>query len=131
MADRLTDVTLPDLRDLDRRLAALAGRDGPRIRSLADAAAARVARKAARRSAAFADRTGRLRSSLVVRRSRGRVQLRADAPHAALVELGHGGPHPAPPHPFLVPAVMSAPGEQLRAAAKVAERELRKLLHRS
>lgn len=23
------------------------------------------------------------------------------APHAHLVEFGHGGPHPAPPHPFI------------------------------
>jgi HK97 gp10 family phage protein len=27
-----------------------------------------------------------------------------DAPHAHLVEDGHGGPHPAPPHPFARPA---------------------------
>jgi len=27
------------------------------------------------------------------------------APHAHLVEYGHGGPHPAPPHPFFRPAV--------------------------
>lgn len=26
------------------------------------------------------------------------------APHAHLVEFGHGGPHPAPPHPFVRPA---------------------------
>lgn len=26
------------------------------------------------------------------------------APHAHLVEFGHGGPHPAPPHPFFRPA---------------------------
>ena len=26
------------------------------------------------------------------------------APHAHLVENGHGGPHPAPPHPFMRPA---------------------------
>jgi HK97 gp10 family phage protein len=27
------------------------------------------------------------------------------APHAGLVEYGHAGPHPAPPHPFFRPAV--------------------------
>lgn len=27
------------------------------------------------------------------------------APHAHLVEYGHGGPHPAPAHPFFRPAV--------------------------
>ena len=26
------------------------------------------------------------------------------APHAMLVEYGHGGPHPAPAHPFIRPA---------------------------
>jgi len=26
------------------------------------------------------------------------------APHAHLVEYGHAGPHPAPPHPFVRPA---------------------------
>jgi HK97 gp10 family phage protein len=26
------------------------------------------------------------------------------APHAHLVEFGHGGPHPAPAHPFIRPA---------------------------
>jgi HK97 gp10 family phage protein len=30
------------------------------------------------------------------------------APHAHLVEFGHGGPHPAPPHPFLRPAAIAA-----------------------
>lgn len=27
------------------------------------------------------------------------------APHGHLVEFGHGGPHPAPPHPFVRPAI--------------------------
>jgi HK97 gp10 family phage protein len=27
------------------------------------------------------------------------------APHAHLVEYGHAGPHPAPPHPFFRPAI--------------------------
>ena len=30
---------------------------------------------------------------------------RKKAPHAHLVEFGHGGPQPAPPHPFFRPAV--------------------------
>ena len=29
------------------------------------------------------------------------------APHAHLVEFGHAGPHPAPPHPYMRPAVAS------------------------
>ncbi len=27
------------------------------------------------------------------------------APHAHLVEFGHAGPHPAPPHPYMRPAI--------------------------
>lgn len=30
---------------------------------------------------------------------------RKQAPHAHLVEFGHGGPHPAPAHPFVRPTV--------------------------
>lgn len=33
------------------------------------------------------------------------------APHAHLVEYGHGGPHPAPPHPFFRPAWDEVRGE--------------------
>jgi len=60
--------------------------------------------------------TGNLRDSIETR-----VTTHADAPteieigisykrhkkahHAHLVEGGHGGPHPAPPHPFWEPAV--------------------------
>ena len=31
-------------------------------------------------------------------------KLTTTAPHAHLVEFGHGGPAPAPPHPFIRPA---------------------------
>ena len=31
-------------------------------------------------------------------------KLASTAPHAHLVEFGHGGPAPAPPHPFVRPA---------------------------
>lgn len=46
------------------------------------------------------------------------------APHAHLVEWGHGGPHPAPAHPFFRPAVdeMANPAAQYvmnRLAEKV------------
>lgn len=29
------------------------------------------------------------------------------APHAHIVEYGHAGPHPAPPHPYMRPAVVN------------------------
>jgi HK97 gp10 family phage protein len=36
---------------------------------------------------------------------------------AHLVEFGHGGPHPAPPHPFMRPAWDSTKGQVLRVMA--------------
>ena len=45
----------------------------------------------------------------------------AKAPHAHLVEFGHGGPHPAPPHPFMRPAFDAS---KLTAQERV-ERNLR------
>lgn len=33
------------------------------------------------------------------------------APHGHLVEFGHEGPHPAPPHPFVQPAWADTKGE--------------------
>lgn len=30
------------------------------------------------------------------------------APHAHLVEFGHAGPHPAPPHPYMRPAIAAS-----------------------
>lgn len=58
-------------------------------------------------------RTGELKSALRVGkrgRSRDRYAIEVgafhgEAPHAHLVEMGHGGPKPAPAHPFLEPAV--------------------------
>ena len=58
-------------------------------------------------------RTGQLKRALKIGRRSKRsayysVEVGAfhgDAPHAHLVEHGHGGPHPAPAHPFLEPAL--------------------------
>ena len=126
MPDRLTDVRIPDFRDIERRIAELGGTRGLRILINGVAAAARVARNATRASRAFTDRSGGLRAGIVVRRRRGRVVLRGAAPHTHLVELGHGGPHPAAPHPFLVPSVEGTRDAQVQAAAKTVERLLRR-----
>lgn len=48
------------------------------------------------------------------------------APHAHLVEFGHGGPHPAPAYPFLRPAIAAA---RSRVVA-IIETALRRLLAR-
>jgi len=98
-------------------------------------AAARVIRDEARRTAPV--RTGVLKASIrasaarsFVSTSGGRkkvagtaANVRVRAPHAHLVEFGHGGPRPAPPHPFLVPAVESTGSRQVNAA--VAEMQKR------
>ena len=59
----------------------------------------------------FKDITGRLRRSIKTRKSKfmdGGYMVRAGgkgAMQAWLVEHGHGGPAPAPPHPYLRPAL--------------------------
>ena len=69
-------------------------------------------KKDAKASTAFKDgKTGNLRKSIKVRKSKfegGGYITRAGgrgAMQAWLVERGHGGPHPAPPHPYLRPAL--------------------------
>jgi HK97 gp10 family phage protein len=50
----------------------------------------------------------KLRKSIRAKRSKfddGGWIVQATAPHAHLIEYGHGGPSPAPPHPFLRPAL--------------------------
>lgn len=44
------------------------------------------------------------------------------APHAHLVEFGHGGKHPAPPHPFFRPA--------FDAMGKIAESKIKNTLRK-
>ena len=61
-------------------------------------------------------RSGQLKKALAIgkrsrRRGRSGIEVgafHADAPHAHLVEQGHGGPHPAPAHPFMEPAANEA-----------------------
>lgn len=70
--------------------------------------AVRMIAKSARKSADYKDKTRTLRRSIRIRKSRykgGGYIVKATAPHAHLVELGHGGPHPAGPHPFMRNAV--------------------------
>ena len=102
-----------------------------------------LARDAARQTTRFVDRSGKLRKSIRVSRKQaemadvrgtikvpgGRAELLAGgsrAPHAHLVEFGHGGPHPAPRHPFIEPAVLATQEQQLRAAAEQMRKSLQK-----
>lgn len=71
---------------------------------------ARAVELKARTSTAFKDVTGTLRKRIKAKKSRyefGGWIVEARAPHAHLVEFGHGGPNPAPAHPFLRPALES------------------------
>lgn len=52
--------------------------------------------------------TGNLKNGIKARKSKyegGGWIVLSTAPHSHLVEYGHGGPRPAPPHPFLRPAL--------------------------
>ena len=63
--------------------------------------------QSAKNSSAFKDKTGKLRASIALHKSKfenGGYIILADAQHAHLIEFGHGGKHPAPAHPFLRPA---------------------------
>ena len=86
-------------------------------------AAVRVVMKEARSNTHVAgNRTGNLREGLKVKSSKTRASLESHAPHSYVVERGHGGPRPAPPHPFLEAAVMGTRQKQLRAAAAAIDR---------
>ena len=54
------------------------------------------------------DITGNLSKGIKAKKSKydgGGWIVLGTAPHSHLVEYGHGGPRPAPPHPFLRPAL--------------------------
>lgn len=54
--------------------------------------------------------TGNLEKGIKANKSKfedGGWIVRSTAPHSYLVEYGHGGPRPAPPHPFLRKALDS------------------------
>lgn len=52
-------------------------------------------------------------------------EMGAYAPHAHLVEFGHGGPAPAPPHPFVRPAFDRKEGEAYAEMMRVLREEIR------
>jgi hypothetical protein len=60
----------------------------------------------------------------------GRSALHRPTAIGHLVEFGHGGPHPAPAYPFLVPAAEATKSfflAQSRAAGSVIERDMAKV----
>ena len=54
-----------------------------------------------------------------------RKEMQRMAPHAHLVEYGHGGPAPAPPHPFVRPAFDRKEGEAFAEMKRVLQEEIR------
>lgn len=59
----------------------------------------------------FKDKTGNLRRSIKMFKSKfenGGYVIMADAPHAHLIEFGHGGRSPAGPKPFMRNALASS-----------------------
>lgn len=79
----------------------------------------------AQRSAAFADKTGRLRKSIRAAKSKfqdGGWIVMATAPHAHLIEFGHAHVRKGkvvghvPPHPFLRPALTEVVNKWLHTA---------------
>lgn len=125
------------LQEIEDALAEMGGPFLPRLLGPALGAAATVVRRrAATRLYGFTDRTGRLRRS--IRRIRipaeyggrkyrgGRAAVIAGgtgARQSHLVELGHGGPFPADPHPYLLAALMER--ESAAAAAFTASAQQR------
>lgn len=93
----------------------------PRMATKALTAGANIILRAAKEGAPT--RTGELKAALKVGRrakSRDRYAVEVgtfypEAPHAHLVEHGHGGPKPAPAHEFLAPAVDSTEAEVIDA----------------
>ena len=98
-----------------------------------------IVKQARRRDYGFKDRRGRLRRSIQFKQEykRGRGQERIisyikagqyalggdRSPYAHLVERGHAGPKPAPPHPFLSRAVKSRETETFHTMSRYLSRQ--------
>lgn len=88
--------------------------------------------KEAKQTSAFVDRSGKLRKSIGEsgvkndsRKNRKYILVGSANRTAHLVEYGHGGPHPAPAHPFLEPAFNHHKDE----AAEIIKAKLREALN--
>ena len=90
-------------------------------------AAARVIVKAAKNTQMVTRRTGNLFKGIKVSNTKTRTRVMSTAPHSYVVERGHGGPHPAGPHPFLESATRATGPQQMRAFKDALASELRKL----
>ena len=71
--------------------------------------------------------TGDLAGKLTIRMGKGQARIGAFGRHAAKgcwIEFGHGGPRPAPAHPFMEPAWIGAQDEALEAIADAVKEAL-------
>ena len=142
-----------NFREIERQVKRFGDQAAGEVLTLGVEAAAFVCADAARGTTAFRDRTGTLRGRIGVifpgsdtlsRRRRasrsgrrrqfvsfGRgYRVTARAPHAHLVELGHGGKKPARAHPFLLPAALESRPLQIREAADLMLRTTRRIARR-
>ncbi|WP_425152892.1 HK97-gp10 family putative phage morphogenesis protein [Candidatus Palauibacter sp.] len=133
-----TSIEVEGLSAVAAAMDALPGLVAERVQGDGLAAAARVVRDEARETAAFTDRTGRLRASIrsgrraeVVDTGRGRKRVpgasavvEVRAPHAHLIEYGTVR---APAHPFLEPAVIATRTRQLSAAVAAMGRSFKRI----
>lgn len=126
-SSEVQDAILPAamvVRDLAKRLVNLGPGKGGHLRDFIFATKGKLAKGETGATADFArsiygDEFGNAAGPSVI----AGIDLKK-APHAALVEFGHGGPHPAPPHPFMRPAAASA----RPLAIQIIEDGLRRLL---
>ena len=88
---------------------------------------AKVIARNAKRTTLFEDRTGNLRRNIRAVAERNFVVARANAPHAHLVEYGHGGPHPARAHAFMARATAQTKEAVFAVVSREIERELNRL----
>ena len=121
MADSM-DLNIEGIEELEKQMESLIKAVHPDKVEPVLLDAARVIANDARRRAPKG-KTGNLKRSIVAKKTKRRGGMSAalglnageaapaitaidfrKAPHAALVEFGHGGPHPAPAHPFFRPA---------------------------
>ena len=103
-------------------------------------AVAKVVERVAKRTAVFKDKTGALRKSIKARAStrKGRKNILVSAgvygrggdgavAHAHVVEFGHGGPHPADPHPFMREAAEKSLDATFEAVTRGIQKELSRI----
>ena len=122
-----------DAANLTRIFNALPTAVSRRVAYSAMLAGARALRPFIKSSKEFTDRKGTLRAGIrrarrhkvVAGRSPG-AYVSARAPHAHLVEFGHGGPYPARPHPFIARAILEQATNVQQAIARAFEQELLK-----